>query len=221
MIEQQPPEPSREELREKAEKVFQEGRDIRTRVHDLTLQALAGHRFDPENIREVVRTVGESIVSGTRRSGDDARRAVSEALAGLDQALMRSVEAGRLALGELLAEGRRLSERELHVAFDGLRRLEEDFLATVEQAAEAASEGARPELQEALAQARHHGTETGREIARLMTELGQQVSKATLHAAFTGVETAVEVGARFAQMAGGILSGLADSLQERRSEAKQ
>jgi hypothetical protein len=221
MTEKQPQGTSREELKEKAEKVFQEGRDIRTQVHDLTLEALAGRRFDPEGIRDVVRTMGEGIASGAQRSGENMHQVVSEALAGLDQALMRSVEAGRLALEQLLAEGRRLSDRELQVAFDGLRRLEEDFLATVEQVAEAAGEGIRPELREALARARHNGTETGREVARLMTELGQRISKATLHAAFTGVETAVEVGARFAQVAGGILSGLADCLRERRSEAKR
>ncbi len=221
MTEQQPQASSQEELKEKAEKVLQEGRDIRTRVHDLTLEALVGRRFDQEGVREVVRAMGEGIASGAERSGESTRQAVSEALAGLDQALMRAVEAGRLALERLLSEGQRLSDRELQVAFDGLRRLEEDFLATVEQVAQTAGEAVRPELREALAEARRSGTETGREIARLMTEVGQRVSKATLHAAFTGLETAVEVGARFAQVAGGILSGLADSLRERRSEAKR
>lgn len=212
---------SHQELRDTAQQAVRQGKDIRVRVHDLTLQALTRRRFHRREIRDVVRAMTEGIAAGAQGGGAGMRHSLSEALSGLDQALMRSVQAGRTALKELVSSGRDLSERELNVAFDGLRRMEEDFFMTVEQVADAAGERAKPELLDALHQVRTAGTETGRQVTQLMTEFGQRVSGATLNAAFSGAESAMELGGRFAMVAGGILSGLAQALRQRQSSPRE
>jgi len=62
---------------------------------------------------------------------------------------------------------------------------------------------------EALRQTLHAGTETGRQSARLMAEF-----------ALTGIELAGEFSARFAQVASGLLAGMADALQQRKTPDK-
>jgi len=62
----------------------------------------------------------------------------------------------------------------------------------------------RPELTELVRQAAHAGTETGRRSARLMAEF-----------TLGGLELAGEFGARFAQIASGMLAGMADALDKR------
>ncbi len=74
----------------------------------------------------------------------------------------------------------------------------------MEQVARSSSERVRPELAEVLRQAAHAGTETGRHTARLATEF-----------TLSGLELAGEFGARFAQLAGGMLAGMADALDKR------
>ena len=89
---------------------------------------------------------------------------------------------------------------------------EEDPEPEAGQAAEATSERIRPELRKILESARTTGTETGRIAAHSLTELGQRFTVASLDMTLAGMEVAAEVGTRFAQVASGILGGIADAL---------
>ena len=193
-----------DEIRDAATESAREGGDLRARVHDLTLEALKARRFDREAIRDVVRAVTEGIGRGAEGSRLGVRQTLAEGFRGMDQALSASVQAGQEALRQMVAAGRGLSENEVKQALAGMRKIEEDFVATVREVAHSANERVRPELTEVLRQALHAGTETGRQSARLMTEF-----------ALGGLELAGEFGARFAQLAGGILAGMADALDKR------
>lgn len=211
---------SNEQARQAASDTVREGSDIRARVHDITLLALQSHRFDRHGIREVVRAVTEGIALGADQSRGDMRRAMAEALKGLDQALVRSAEAGSQAVRQLATTSKDFSEGELKQALVTLRKLEDDFFATAGQVADAASARVRPELRHTLSTVRHSGTETGKLVAQIMGDFAQRFSAASLDAAIAGIEAAGEVGSRFAQLASGILSGLADALQPKAPEQK-
>jgi uncharacterized protein DUF6781 len=193
-----------DEIRDAATESARQGGDLRGRVHDLTLEALKARRFDREAIRDVVRAVTEGIGRGAEGSRLGVRQTLAEGFRGMDQALSASVQAGQEALRQMVAAGRGLSENEVKQALAGMRKIEEDFVATVREVAHSANERVRPELTEVLRQALHAGTETGRQSARLMTEF-----------TLGSLELAGEFGARFAQLAGGILSGMADALDKR------
>jgi hypothetical protein len=186
--------------------------DIRSRIHDITLLALRGRRFDSHGMRDAVRAVTEGIALGAEGSRADLRAALADAVRGMDGALTRSAEAGRAALTQLIATGKDLSDNDIKVAIATIRRLEDDFLATAGQAADNASERIRPELRRVLDAARQSGTDTGRVAATTFTELAQRFSVASLDLALASLEVATEIGSRFAQVAGGILSGIADAL---------
>jgi len=193
-----------EQIRDAASESVRQGEDIRQRVHDLTLEALKSRRFDREAIRDVVRAVTEGITRGAEGSRVGVRHTLAEGFRGMDQALTASVQAGHEALRQMVAAGRGISENEVKQAAAGLRKIEEDFVATVEEVARSANERVRPELTELLRQAAHAGTETGRRSARLVAEF-----------TLGSLELAGEFGARFAQLAGGVLAGMADALDKR------
>lgn len=204
-------------LRKAAAESMRHGEDIRRRVHDVTLQALKNRRFDREGIREVVRAVTEGVTHGVTEGvtrGADAgdrglRQRLGEAFRGMDEALTKSVEAGQQALRQMVATGRGFSDHELKQGLAGLKKIEADFVETVNQVASSANERLRPELKEALRQTLHAGTETGRQTARLMAEF-----------ALTGIELAGEFSARFAQLASGVLAGMADALDRKEPQGK-
>jgi hypothetical protein len=218
MAEHSPQLPPEEQLKEAARETVAEGEHIRERVHDLTLQALKDRRFDRQGIQDVIRAVTQGVALGAERERVDMRQAMSEALAGLDKALRTSAEAGQVALKEIASTGRDFSDSELKQALANLRKLEEDFFTTVGQVADAASERVRPELREALAAARRSGTETGRQIASVMSDFAQRFSVASLDATVSGLEMASQFGARFAELASGVLSGLADALRTEKTD---
>lgn len=180
------------------------GEELHRRIRDLTLEALKSRRFDRDAMRAAVRAVSEGLAQGAEGSRLGVRRALAEGFRGMDEALTASVEAGREALRHMTAAGRGLADNEAKEALAGLRKLEQDFVQTVEQVARSASERVRPEFAEVLRQAAHAGTETGRHTTRLAAEF-----------TLSGLELAGEFGARFAQLAGGMLAGMADALEER------
>jgi hypothetical protein len=197
-----------EKLREAASDSMKRAQDIRRRVHDLTLEALSARRFNRESIRDVVRAVTEGMARGAEGNRLGVRHALAEGLRGLDEALSASVQAGHEALRQMVAAGR-ASEDELKQAAAGLRKLEEDFVTVVQEVARSANEHVRPELGELARQAVHAGTETGRRSAKLMAEF-----------TLGGLELAGEFGARFAQLASGVLAGMADALDKHRDGGK-
>ena len=198
-----------ETIRQAAADSMRHGEDIRRRVHDVTLEALKSRRFDREGIRDVVRAVAEGVTRGADADGSGLRQRLGEAFRGMDEALTKSVEAGQQALRQMVATGRGFSEHELKQGVAGLKKIEHDFVETVNEVASSANERLRPELKEALRQTLHAGTETGRQSARLMAEF-----------ALTGIELAGEFSARFAQVASGVLAGMADALQQRKTQDK-
>jgi hypothetical protein len=204
---------SSEQIKQAATQAVSHGAEIRAKVRDLTLFALQQRRFDSHGFRAVVRAVTEGVVLGAEQSRADMRRALSDAFGGLDQAIMKSAEAGQAALRQLAASGQDFSDNEFKQALANLRKIEDDFLATVGLVADGASEKVGPELSRILGTARTSGTQTGKQVAVTLGEFAQRFTAASLDVTIAGAQAAGEYGARFAMLASGILSGLADALR--------
>jgi hypothetical protein len=202
-----------EQIRQAASEAVRRGADIRAKVHELTLFALQRRRFDRHGFTEVVRAVTEGVVLGAEQGRYDMRRALADAFSGLDQAIMKSAEAGHAALRELAASGQSFSDNEFKQALANLRRIEDDFLETVSLVADGASGKVAPELGRILGSARTSGTQTGKQVATMMGEFAQRFTAASLDVTIAGMQAAGVYGTRFAALASGILSGIADALR--------
>ena len=194
---------STDSIRKAAVDAIKSGEDVARRMREVTLEALRNRRFDREGIRDVVRAVTEGMASAAPASGGTVRQVMGQAFRGMDEALTKSVEAGEQALRQLVATGRGLADHEVKDALAGLKKIEQDFIETVSKVASTANEHARPELRALVERATQFGTETGKQTAKLMAEF-----------TFTGMELAGQFSARFAQMASGVLAGMADALEK-------
>ena len=197
-------------LRNAASDAMKAGEDVARRFRDLTLQALKNRRFDREGIRDTVRAVTEGMANAAPASGGTVRQAMGQAFRGMDEALTKSVQAGEEALRQMVATGRSLNDNEVKQALAGLKKIEEDFVATVSQVASSANQRAAPELRALVERATKAGTETGRQTAKLMAEF-----------TMTGMELAGQFSVRFAQMASGVLAGMADALEKSAEKHKK
>ena len=192
-----------ETLRNAAAEAMKAGEDVTRRFRDLTLDALRNRRFDREGIREVVRAVSEGMAAAAPASGGTVRQVMGQAFRGMDEALTKSVEAGEKALRQLVSTGRGMADHEVKDALAGLKKIEQDFIETVSKVASSANERVRPELRELVERATNLGTETGKQTAKMMAEF-----------TFTGIELAGQFSVRFAQMASGVLAGMADAMEK-------
>ena len=140
---------SEDRLKQAAEAFVRQGVDIRTRVHDLTLAALQSRKFDRDAMRDVYKAITAGVATGAE-GAPDMRKAIADGLKGMDQAIAKSAEAGASALRQLASTGRNFSDTELKGALASLKKLEDDFVATVAGVAESAETKVQPELRGAL-----------------------------------------------------------------------
>jgi len=201
---------STDSIRKAAADAIKSGGDVARRVQEVTLEALRNRRFDREGIREVVRAVSEGMAAAAPASGGTVRQVMGQAFRGMDEALTKSVEAGEQALRQLVSTGRGMADHEVKDALAGLKKIEQDFIETVSKVASSANERARPELRSLVERATQFGTETGKQTAKLMTEF-----------TFSGMELAGQFSVRFAQMASGVLAGMADALEKSAAEKRK
>lgn len=212
---------STEEIKQAARASVEEGVDIRAKVRDLTLRALKTRKLSTEEIRPVINAVTEGISVGAAKRAGEVKSALSEGLAGMDEALTKAAEATRLALEQMTSHAKDFSESELDWALVNLKRLEEEFLDTVSVVADSAAGKIKQELKDLVVHARRAGTDTGAKVAETVSTLGNKVS-ATLHEGkVVGKDAAREMSARLASLAGGILAGMADALHEKAEKLKK
>jgi hypothetical protein len=212
---------SPDEIKQAVSTSIEQGVGIRENVRNLTLQALKTRKLSAEDIRSVIGPVIEGISLGAAKRAGEVKSAVTEGLAGLDEALSKAAEATQLALQQLTSQAKDFSESDLDWALVNLKRMEEEFLLTVSQVADSATDLIKQEMKELVAHARRAGTDTGARVAETVNILGNKVS-ATLHESkSTGKEAAREMSVRLAALAGGILAGMADALHEKAEKLKK
>ena len=146
-------------IRAAASETVRQGTDIRAKVHELTLLALQTRSASTATAcaRWSARSP-RARRSAPRRAAPTCARRCPRRCSGLDQALRTSAEAGHMALKTARRDREDVLGQRVQEALANLRKLEDDFLATVGQVADAASEQVQPELREALRTARQSGT---------------------------------------------------------------
>lgn len=211
---------STEEIKQTASATVEQGVDIRTKVRDLTLQALKTRKLSPDEIKPVISAVTEGISLGASKHAGEVKAALSEGLAGLDEALTKAAEATHLALQQITSQAKDFSETDLDWALVNLKRLEEEFLDTVSIVAESATDKIKQEMKELVTHARRASTDTGTKVAETVSNLGNKVSATLKESKSSGQDAAREMSARLASLAGGILAGMADALHEKAEKLK-
>lgn len=207
-------------IKRDASAAVQGGAGIRERVRDLTLRALKQRSLKSGEINAVIRAMTEGITLGAAGRSGDVRAALSQAFAGLDEALGKAAEASYLALRELASRAGDFNDREFRRALNEVRRLEKDFLTTVKRAAAGAERAVRRELRDLAIHAGRTGTDTGARVAETVSEFSTKVRPIMADSARSGMRAAREASARFADLAGGMLAGMADALRAGRSRGK-
>ena len=204
-----------EQITAEASAAVGQGVDIRQKVRDLTLRALKGRQLDTAELKQVIRAVAEGISIGAGKYAGEAKSALADGLAGLDDALRKLAEATQLALRQLVSQGKDFTGHDLKAALGNFKRLEEDFLSTVSQVADAAGGIIRQELQELVSHARRVGTDTGAIISATVSDLSNRLSATLRESKNAGEAAAREISKRLALLTSGILSGMADALHEK------
>jgi len=201
-----------EVLKGLARESVKQGENLRAGVRELTLNALRGRELTVDQIKRVMRAVTEGVSLGATTSDVDPDRVLGEAFSGLDEAVLKAVQANHLALQQLSSQGEGGSK--LQKALDDLERLEDEFLKTVKDATKQGSQQLRDQWAKLLQQKEDAGTATQAQIEQTLDQFSDRMRDAVRHQRRMAVKAGEAMAQNFATLASGILIGLTEGLQQ-------
>jgi hypothetical protein len=201
-------------LKQLAAQAATQGENLRTAVRELTLNALRSRELSLAQIKQVLKNVTEGVSLGAGKSGGDVQGVLDEALAGMDDAVLRAVQANHIALQQLASQGQSFRESHVKKALSDLERLEDDFLKTVKQAAGRTGEAMKTQWAGVLQQKELAGTETAAQVAATMEEFGERARASLREQRQTTAKVAEALTENFTTLASGILIGLSEGMQQ-------
>jgi hypothetical protein len=190
-----------------------QGESLRSTVRDLTLQALQSRELSLAQIKSVIGSVAEGVNLGAIQGQLDTDQVFSQALAGMDDALLKVVEASRIALHQITGE-REFRDSHLKKALDDLERLEDEFFATVKKATTGAGAPFKSQWSGALQDSMSAGTATGAQVMSMMEQYGDQVRTAARAQRDASLRAVHALAQNFATLASGVLIGLTEAMQQ-------
>ncbi|MGA6930913.1 MAG: DUF6781 family protein, partial [Pseudolabrys sp.] len=136
---------------------------IRTTIRDLTLKTLQARDLSLEQINGVIRNITAGVNIGV---GDktDTQQTLSDAFAGMDDALLKVVEANKLALQKLTDGGASFEESSVKKGLKELEAFEEKFLDGVKNAIQSSSDPIKQQWKSILDKIPRGGTEKGAQV---------------------------------------------------------
>jgi hypothetical protein len=201
-----------EVLKGLARESVKQGENLRTAVRELTLSALRGRELSVEQIKRVVSAVTQGVNLGAASSKMEPQRVLGEAFSGMDEAVLKAVQANHLALQQFSGHGQGGSS--LQKALDELERLEDEFLKTVKDATKKGSEQLRNQWASVLQQKEAAGIATQSQIEQTLEQFGDQMRDAVRQQRRTAVKATEAMMENFNTLASGILIGLTEGLQQ-------
>ena len=200
-----------------AEASAKQGDVLRKAVSDATLRALQGREMTLQNIRSVLKTITQAASTGLAKNsapGVDVEALLSKALAGMDGALLKAVDANRRALQQFVDRGVNLQEGPLKEAVGNLEKMEDVFFSTITKAAQAGGGQLQGPWEKVLGAMKTSGSQTGAQASDVIEKLMSQTQtalKANRAAAMRAAEVMMN---SYSTLVSGILIGMSEALQQ-------
>lgn len=194
----------------------QQGAQLKKAVSDATLASLQGRELTLKNIRAALKAVTDAASAGAAKNltgGVDAEALLDQAVAGMDQALLKAVEANRVALGQLVSQGADLREKHLKKALDDLDKFEDTIFAAVRKAAAGVEGPMAGAWNQVLEKMQAGGTLSGAKASTTVEQLAAQMQDAMRTSRAASMRAAQAMAESYTAMVSGVLLGMSDALQ--------
>ena len=199
-----------------AQATTQQGEALRKTVSEATLKALQGRELTLDNIRKVLKTVTQAASTGAAQNpanAVDLEAMLGKAFAGMDAALLQTVEAQRKALQQFIDQGLDLKDKQMKGALGHLEKMEDVFFTTVSKATEGAGSSLQAPWQQVLQAMKGKGTDTGAKAGVAVEQLVEQARTALRDGRTTGLSATQALMDSYASLVSGVLIGMSEGLQ--------
>lgn len=204
----------------------QGGEKLQQATTQATMAALQGRELTLANIRGALKSVTEAVNTGAaKNTAADPQGLLDQAVAGMDAAVLKAVEANRTALNSLMAQGADMKEKHLTKALSDLEKMEDTMFAAIRKAADGAGGQMASAWGPVLDKMQAGGTQTGaqatstaQQMAARMADQMQSTVRDTRAASMRAAQTMAE---SYTAMVSGVLLGMSEALQAKPPAAKK
>lgn len=190
------------------------GEQLRKSVAQATLAALQARELSRANIRSALGAVSKAASGALMQSpGVDTEAMLDKAVEGMDDALLKAVEANRVALQRFVDQGADLREKALKKAVDDLDKFDELLMSTAKKAMAGAGPlaGAWGSVMDKL---QAGGSSSGAKAAATAEQMLEQMHGAMRDSRAAGLRAAATLADGYATLVSGVLIGMSDALQQ-------
>lgn len=195
----------------------QQGEQLRQAVRQATLGALQGRELSLKNIKDVLATVTKAASTGVAQSNlqdVDVENLLNSAVSGMDDALLKAVEANRLALQQFASQGVDLHEKNLKKALSELEKMEDALIDAVKKSAGMAGAQLGAPWAQVLEKLQAGGTTSGAQAATLVEEYAEQMQTAVRDTRAASLKAAQALAESYHTLVSGVLIGMSEALQQ-------
>jgi len=202
----------------------QQGAQLKKAVSDATLAALQGRELSLKNIRSALKAVSDAASAGAAKNvvpGLDVESLLDNAVAGMDDALLKAVDANRVALQQLVAQGADLREKHLKKALDDLDKFEDTLFATVKKTAEGAGAPMAAAWGQVLEKMQAGGTLSGAKATNTAEQMAEQMQSTLRSTRAASIRAAQAMAESYTAMVSGVLIGMSEAMQSKAPAKKK
>jgi O6-methylguanine-DNA--protein-cysteine methyltransferase len=201
-----------EMLKSMAAQAVKQHEQIRTTIRDLTLKTLQARDLSLEQINGVIRNITAGVNIGV---GDktDTQQTLSDAFAGMDDALLKVVE--------LTDGGASFEESSVKKGLKELEAFEEKFLDGVKNAIQSSSDPIKQQWKSILDKIPRGGTETGAQVMETLNERAREAQVAVRSSREAGLKAMHTITQNYATLVSGVLIGLSEAFEQSKTRTKR
>jgi uncharacterized protein YjgD (DUF1641 family) len=195
---------------------------IKDAVTRATLAALQGRELTLKNIGDALRKVSDAANLGAARNpapAVDVEKMIGSAVVGMDQALLKAVQANQRALQQLVDQGASLKDKHLQKALDDLEKFEDMLFGAVKKAAGAAGDKLAGPWEQVLQRMQAGGTRAGAQANATVEQMASQMQSALRGGRAAGLRAAQALADSYTALVSGVLIGMSDALSQGAGQA--
>ncbi|TDM09283.1 MAG: hypothetical protein C4K60_08300 [Ideonella sp. MAG2] len=188
---------------------------LRKGVTDATLKALQGRELSLKNIRAVVKSVTQAASAGAAQNTNvDPEGLLNSAVAGMDDALIKAVEANKLALQRFVDQGMSLQQKPLQEALSNLEKIEDTMFAAIKKAAAGADTPMTGPWSQVMEQFQKAGSQSGLQATATVAQLTDQMQTTLRDSRAASLKAVQTLADSYTAMVSGVLLGLSDAFSQ-------
>lgn len=221
-----------------------QGEQVRKATAEATMAALQGRELTLKNIKDALKTVAEAASTGAAKhlmaglggqrgagvsgvsgvsgasGGMNPEALLDQAVRGMDDALLKAVNANHTALNTLMAQGADMRDKHMTKALGDLEKMEDAMFSALKKAAAGAGAPMAGAWGPVLEKMQLGGTLSGAKAASTAHDMAEQMQTAMRSTRAASMRAAQALAESYTAMVSGVLIGMQEALQGKSGKQK-